>query len=493
LRRWSAEVLEQVARFERILERDTSHKFEQNKARLELARQNRADDRDAEEGKVQQISDEITSVTDGINKKTTEESADMDNQADKIATKMQTAVKTVKIDSQAAWMGLNVGVEKADGVLYDSAAKMRVNDKALFNQAKELNWGRVNFEVKSDHLIDIFQTQVKSMQNELTGDLKFLSDLQGYTLRDNLETVLNLLKLLAGTANHADKMYDTMMDKESAFMDEALHMQDRGGFSSMRSIQQADEKMHLAVKEDSDIVKKLFRETESQLAWMNTVLETLDKQFAEHEAGNFGKNEKDAMRWRKVAGKLEDFLGQSETSVGKAYGGEEYSTLGNITNETVALLKVAHSDMGSTTNQGINTMNKRNDDLNTDAAHIFELADTMHKDDAELILNSSKVAAEINSDVRTLADHTTAVIAHAKQQNQERASNLLDKVSGVDKEVDDGQVGSSLVQGQTPRMAALLAQTARLSRLHAGLDSQHDLLGAEVAKVAKLGRQFRES
>merc|ERR1719235_898853 len=81
------------------------------------------------------------------------------------------------------------------------------------------------------------------------------------------------------------------------------------------------------------------------------------------------------------------------------------------------------------------------------------------------------------------------MVKQEREGQKDRATELLDRASGLSG-AEPPAAATLLQTATTPQMASLLAQTARLSKLHAGLGSQQELLGHEVERVAELGRRL---
>lgn len=489
VQRWYKEVSEQVDALVSGFERDTKHKIDINAGDIAEDETNRQDDVEQQTSANNVVTNKMDSIIDAINGETTHLSIDRDDKADKLAEEMQTATKSVRIASEASWIGLNTQVDNAKNVLNGAQADLKLQDKSLYEVAKELDDSQKAYEKAADSTVLDFKTQVKTMQDELKRDGKYLESYESYTLSAVLSLIYDQGKTLWLTAKEADSMYGQMMDKELSIMDEALRAQSGEGYQSLRKVQLADMQIQSGLQEDQQMVEKIRQHGESQISWMEGVIHFLDEEYNKSSTSEGGANERNHVRGEKAAQQLSGLVDGAISEVDGTVNSMPYGNLEVTANESTQALEVAQQDLSSSANRAINELLRQNDGLDEEGeAGLAELKKGQ-KDAEAQATSGSEVARAVTQDVNKMREEGMLMVKQEREEQAGRATELLDRASGMTVE-EPPAAGTLLQTATTPQMAALLAQTARLSKLHAGLGSQQALLGHEVERVAELGRRL---
>lgn len=272
-------------------------------------------------------------------------------------------------------------------------------------------------------------------------------------------------------------------------MDEALHAQSGEGYQSLRKVQLADMQIQSGLQEDEQMVEKIRRHGESQLSWMEGVIHFLDQEYNESTMSDGGRAVRNHARGQKAAQQLEGMVDGAINEVDGTVNSMPYDNLEVTANESTQALQVAQQDMSSASNGGINELLRQTENLDNEGeAGLEDLREGQKKIEAEAT-QGSEVARAVTQDVNKMREEGLMLVKQEREATTDRATELLDRASGMSSSQPPAVEGL-LQTATTPQMAALLAQTARLSKLHAGLGSRQAQLGHEVEHVAELGRRL---
>lgn len=272
-------------------------------------------------------------------------------------------------------------------------------------------------------------------------------------------------------------------------MDEALHAQSGEGYQSLRKVQLADMQIQSGLQADEQMVEKIRRHGESQLSWMEGVIHFLDQEYNESTMSDGGRAVRNHVRGQKAAQQLERMVDGAISEVDGTVNSMPYDNLEVTANESTQALQVAQQDMSSSSNGGINELLRQTEMLDKEGeGGLKNLMDGQKSIETEAT-EGSEVARAVTQDVNKMREEGMMMVKQEREATTDRATELLDRASGLSSSQPPAAAGL-LQTATTPQMAALLAQTARLSKLHAGLGSQQEQLGHEVEHVAELGRRL---
>jgi hypothetical protein len=327
--------------------------------------------------------------------------------------------------------------------------------------------------------------------SELKRDSNFLQNYQGYEMSASLEMVADTIRMLVMTVMSADGIYGGMMDRENAFLVEALKQDSRastapgGGPSAAKQIQMADQASQNAVRTNTELLKQFKTHEDNSILRMAQVLRALEAEHQETLAEHLKQNVSEEEVVEEGGVKLDEILAQADT----LGGAENYDQIGNTSSDVKELLGALLSDGNSQDAEGINWMNKLAEQQNEEEKAQLASFDDAAQKWADLERNDTETLRNVSAGVEATKEKSKQEVAKGEARVKLALYKILKRALGIKDVPDDG--GSLLEARMSPRLAALVQENQRLAVQHLSLDKQQHQLGAEVKHVAALEQELR--